>query len=90
MSFYLLRSCQNSAAFELKPRQAAKLDLQRALEWLRQRKFHKVVDAGVMLIVERECMVNLYPSGRMLLRTSDEQLAEKLAAEVGLLLNGAA
>jgi len=26
----------------------------------------------------------------MLLRTSDEQLAEKLAAEVGLLLNGAA
>ena len=53
MSFYLLRPCQNSAAFELKPRQAAKLDLQRALEWLRQRKFHKVVDAGVMLIVER-------------------------------------
>ena len=90
MSFYLLRPCQNSAAFELKPRQAAKLNLQRALEWLRQRKFHKVVDAGVMLIVERECMVNLYPSGRMLLRTSDEQLAEKLAAEVGLLLNGAA
>ena len=90
MSFYLLRPCQNSAAFELKPRQAAKLDLQRALEWLRQRKFHEVVDAGVMLIVERECMVNLYPSGRMLLRTSDEQLAEKLAAEVGLLLNGAA
>ena len=90
MSFYLLRPCQNSAAFELKPRQAAKLDLQRALEWLRQRKFHKVVDAGVMLIVERECMVNLYPSGRILLRTSNEQLAEKLAAEVGLLLNGAA
>ena len=55
-----------------------------------QRKFRKVVDAGVMVIVERECMVNLYPSGRMLLRTSDEQLAEKLAAEVGLLLNGAA
>ena len=90
MSFYLLRPCQNSTAFELKPRQAAKLDLQRALEWLRQRKFRKVVDAGVMVIVERECMVNLYPSGRMLLRTSDEQLAEKLAAEVGLLLNGAA
>ena len=43
-----------------------------------------------MLIVERECMVNLYPSGRMLLRTSDKKLAEKLAAEVGLLLNGAA
>ena len=90
MSFYLLRPCQNSAAFELKPRQAAKLDLQRALEWLRQRKFHKVVDAGVMLIVERECMVNLYPSGRMLLRTSDEQLAQNLAAEVGLLLNKSA
>ena len=90
MSFYLLRPCQGSAAFELKPRQTAKLDLQRALEWLRQRKFRKVVDAGVMVIVERECMVNLYPSGRMLLRTSDEQLAEKLAAEVGLLLNGAA
>ena len=90
MSFYLLRPCQNSAAFELKPHQAAKLDLQRALEWLRQREFREVVDAGVMLIVERECMVNLYPSGRMLLRTSNEKLAEKLAEEVGLLLNGAA
>ncbi|MDP6364197.1 MAG: hypothetical protein QF366_04185 [Candidatus Poseidoniia archaeon] len=90
MSFYLLRPCDNSAAFELKPRKVAKLDLQRALEWLRQRKFREVVDAGVMVIVERECMVNLYPSGRMLLRTSDEKLAEKLAAEVGLLLNGAA
>ena len=90
MSFYLLRPCDSSAAFELKPRKAAKLDLQQALEWLRARKFRKVVDAGVMVIVERECMVNLYPSGRMLLRTSDEKLAEKLAAEVGLLLNGAA
>ena len=89
MSFYLLRSCQNSAAFELKPHKTAKLDLQQALEWLRKRKFRKVVDAGVMVIVERECMVNLYPSGRMLLRTNDEKLAEKLAEEVGLLLNGA-
>ena len=63
--------------------------MQQALEWLRKRKFRKVVDAGVMVIVERECMVNLYPSGRMLLRTNDEKLAEKLAEEVGLLLNGA-
>jgi hypothetical protein len=89
VSFYLLRPCDSSAAFELKPRKAAKLDLQRALEWLRKREFREVVDAGVMVIVERECMVNLYPSGRMLLRTSDKKLAEKLAAEVGLLLNGA-
>ena len=89
MSFSLLRPCQNSAAFELKPHKTAKLDLQQALEWLRKRKFRKVVDAGVMVIVERECMVNLYPSGRMLLRTNDEKLAEKLAEEVGLLLNDA-
>jgi len=89
VSFYLLRPCDSSAAFELKPRKAAKLDLQRALEWLRKREFREVVDAGVMVIVERECMVNLYPSGRMLLRTNDEKLAEKLAEEVGFLLNGA-
>jgi len=84
---WLLKTCSDSDAFELVPRQRVRLPLPAAREWLLARGFREVVDAGVVLIVERDCTVNLYPSGRMLLRTTDRAQAEALAAELAELLN---
>ena len=84
---WLLKTCSDSDAFELVPRRRTRLPLPVAREWLLAGGFREVVDAGVVLIVERECTVNIYPSGRVLLRTNDQAQAEALAAELGELLD---
>lgn len=77
---FLLQPCRNTAAFEMRPRRkGARLDLERAREILLGLGFRMVADARVLLILERECAINLWPSGRILIRTLDEALARRLA-----------
>ncbi len=77
---YLLQPCRNTAAFELKPRRkGGELDLNEARETLLGLGFRMVTDARVLLILERECAINLWPSGRILIRTLDQALARRLA-----------
>lgn len=84
---FLLQPCRNTAAYELLPRRKKlKLDLKAAKAELVAAGYGVVVDARVMLIVERECIVNLWPSGRLLIRTLDEPLAQKVARELSGLL----
>lgn len=80
---FLLQPCRNTAAFELIPRRkGAELDLERSQKTLLDLGFKLVTDARVLLILERECVINLWPSGRVLIRTMDQALAQRLASSL--------
>lgn len=84
---YLMKLCDSSVAYEILPKdRSLHLDLAQAKTELLELGFKEVVDARVMLIMEREFQVNLYTSGRMLLRSEDETLAKQVAAELAHLL----
>jgi len=80
---FLLQPCRNTAAFEVRPRhRGSKVDMEVARTRLEKAGFRLVADAGVMLIMERECGINIWPLGKLLIRTMEEPLARRLAKEV--------
>lgn len=85
MSGYLLRPCKSTAAFEALPNQngtGAKIDLiecQAALEGL---GYEEVCDARVLIIMKKEIEVTIYPDGKLILKTDNKEIAERIMNEI--------
>ena len=82
---HLLRPCKSTAAFEALPTSdgtQVKLDLiecQKALETI---GYSEVCDAKVLMIVEKDIEVTLYPTGKLILKTDEEKIAKAVMEEI--------
>jgi hypothetical protein len=74
MTYYLLKPCRTATAFISTLKKSGRVDLTRAAERLRERGW-VVSDVKVMLIVEGEPELTVYESGKILVKTDDEQVA---------------
>lgn len=81
MDYYFIRPCRTSAAYEAVPRSYAKLDLKKVRDNL-MKQGYDVTDARMFLIVKKEVEINIYKSGRLIIRTDDKLFAEKIAEEL--------
>ena len=83
MSFFLIKPCKSTAAFEAVPQDQVKLDLESLIPKLSSSGFQIITDAGVLLVVEKDgCEISIYPTGKLLLKIDEIYAAEKLAAEL--------
>jgi len=85
VSYSTLRLCQGRAAYEAVPEPRRRLDLGRLrARWEAQGV--PVVDARVMLIARLEHEVTVSRDGRILIKTADRAVAERLLGRVVELL----
>ncbi|MCI4371854.1 MAG: hypothetical protein L3J78_04320, partial [Thermoplasmata archaeon] len=74
MTYYLLKPCRTATAFISTLKKAQRVDLGTAAVRLRASGW-RVSDVKVMLIIEGEPELTLYESGKVLVKTDDEQAA---------------
>ena len=82
MTFFTLKPCKSSAAFEMVPEKEVKIDLKEASETLVSCGFELVLNAKVILIVKKDFEVSIYPSGKLIIKTDSKEVAENVANEV--------
>lgn len=76
MSFYLLRPCKTTAAYEALPNDEVKLDLEKVTKIL-EGEGMKVTYARVILIAHNKGIeTTIYPSGKLLVKTDSEDVAQ--------------
>ena len=87
-AFYLVRPCATSAGYEARPRQPLRLSLQEAEQALRSADVEVLRNAGVVLLARAGCDVTVFPTGKLLLKTTDQAEAEaatqRIAAALGV------
>ena len=80
--FYVVRPCATSAGYEARPRKPLQLSLAEAEARLRGAEVEVVRNAGVVLLARAGCDVTVFPTGKLLLKTTDEALAEAAARRI--------
>lgn len=85
----LLRPCRTTAAYEAIPERDLRLDLG-ALETVFHREgWRTLANAGVMLVMQRGTDdVSLFQSGKLLIKTRDAAVAQRVWRDVGPLYLG--
>jgi len=87
-AFYVVRPCATSAGYEARPRRPLGLTTGQAAERLRAAGVEVVRDAGVVLLARAGCDVTVFPTGKLLLKTTHQAEAEvataRIAAALGL------
>jgi len=83
----IVKPCVTSPGFTCNPERDVRIDLVRAKDAL-VRKGYRVIDAEVLLIATRDEEVTVYPSGKILIKTSEEPVARRVADEVYAIFEG--
>ncbi len=76
MTYYLLKPCRTATAFISTLKKPARLDLSATAQRLQDEGW-RVNDVKVMLILEGEPELTLYESGKVLVKTDDEDHARQ-------------
>ncbi|MBI5001378.1 MAG: hypothetical protein HZB92_07645 [Euryarchaeota archaeon] len=80
--FSLVKTC-SADAFDAIPRRLTSVDISRAVESLKRAGYSIVADAGRLCVVEKDGReMTLYSSGRVLVKTGDEEEARRAAEEL--------
>jgi hypothetical protein len=83
MSYYLVRPCKTSAAYEALPSKERKLDLDALEPLLMDKGFAIETNAEVVLVVTRgKQEVSIFAKGKLLIKVSEQEEAEMIAAEL--------
>lgn len=80
--FFILKPCKSTAAYEAIPKRNMNLKLDDLKPNLKLGGYNEVCDAKVMIIVEKGTEISIYPSGKLLLKTADEKVAQECAEEL--------
>lgn len=86
--FYMVRPCTTSAGYEARPKRPLGLSLAEAERALRAAEVEVLRNAGVVLLARAGCDVTVFPTGKLLLKTTSAQVAEdatrRIAAALGV------
>jgi hypothetical protein len=91
--FYLVQPCATSAGYEARPRKPLKLSLDEAEAALRKAGVEILRNAGIVLLARAQplapglgsqgCDVTVFPTGKLLLKTTSQQVAEEATERIG-------
>lgn len=84
--FEIIKPCLNCNSFVLKPKTDLKLNLEDIIETIKERKFIVKVYTGSMLSIFKECKINIYISGKVVIITKDYELIKKIEKELSSIL----
>jgi ArsR family metal-binding transcriptional regulator len=79
MTYYLLKPCKGHAGYLSNMKEKTQVDLRTAIGLLESNGY-EVMDVKHLLIAKKDIEVTVYPNGKLLVKTDDENTA-RLAAE---------
>ena len=80
--FEIIKPCQNCKSFILKPKKRIKLNLERITKKIEQFSFEILAFTGSMLSLKKDCKINIYNSGKIVIITKDLNHVQNLALEL--------
>jgi ArsR family metal-binding transcriptional regulator len=86
MSFFLVKPCKSTAAYEAVPSGNLRLDLSALPSKLKPLGYELIADAKVMLVMmKHDNEISIYPSGKLLIKVHSQEVAEEIAHELELI-----
>ncbi|MBS3781012.1 MAG: hypothetical protein KGY66_00200 [Candidatus Thermoplasmatota archaeon] len=80
----MVEPCSDSGAYRAEPKEKTKIDLEELEEYLIKREFEIEFSSEVILLVlhpRLDVEVGIYPSGKLLFKTTDEKIVDELFEE---------
>jgi hypothetical protein len=84
--FYVVRPCTTSAGYEARPRKPLRLSLDQAEAALRSAQVEVLRNAGVVLLARAGCDVTVFPTGKLLLKTTSQDEADAATRRIAAAL----
>ena len=84
--FDVVKPCKSCKSYVLKPKKEIKLNLDNLKDNLEKHQFKIKASTGILLSIEKECKVNIYLSGKIVIITNEEKLMLKLKNELSNIL----
>lgn len=77
-----MRLCKSSAAIEALPERKEELNLYEMEEKLRAGGYEIISNLGPIMVVKKDVEITIYDTGRLLLKTKDEEEAREEIREI--------
>ncbi|MEF8832003.1 MAG: hypothetical protein V5A66_00620 [Candidatus Thermoplasmatota archaeon] len=80
----VVEPCSDSGAYRAEPSQETRIDLEKMEEYLVEKDFEIGFSSEVILLVQHpdfDIEVGIYPSGKLLFKTADEEKVDELFEE---------
>ena len=84
--FNIIKPCKACSSFVLIPRVEKILELELLKKKLEQEKYLIKAYTGSLISAEKKCKINIYSSGKTIIKTKDSKLVEKLSKELSNIL----
>lgn len=81
MTYYLLKPCKGHAGYLSNMKKKTRVDLSYAIGQLESNGY-EVMDVKHLLIAKKDVEVTVYPNGKLLVKTDDENDARKAAEAI--------
>ena len=84
--FNIIKPCKSCKSYVLVPKDKLKLNLEELKINLESLEFKTKAYTGTLLSTEKECKINIYVSGKVVIITRDEELVLKLIDQLSNIL----
>ena len=84
--FNIIKPCKACSSFVLIPKIEKKIELGVLKEKLEKEKYLVNTYTGSLISTEKKCKINIYSSGKTIIKTKDSKLVEKLSKELSNIL----
>ena len=84
--FNIIKPCKACSSFVLMPRVEKILELELLKEKLEKENYLINAYTGSLISTEKKCRINIYSSGKTIIKTKDSKLVEKLSKELSNIL----
>ncbi len=84
--FNIVKPCKACSSFVLIPKVEKKIELRLLKEKLEEENYLINTYTGSLISTEKKCKINIYSSGKTIIKTKDSKLVEKLSKELSNIL----
>ena len=84
--FDVVKPCQNCKSFVLRPKKKININFDELQTELNKRNFRTIVYTGSLLSVEKDCKINIYNSGKIVVVTRNNEYIEAINKEFSSIL----
>ncbi|MFO8110589.1 MAG: hypothetical protein R6U17_08770 [Thermoplasmata archaeon] len=83
--YHVAEPCSDSGAYVAEPKTKTKVDMDRVDKWLQEKDYQMKFTSEVIVVAvhpEEKVEVGLYPSGKILFKTTDKEMVDRLFEEL--------
>jgi len=84
--FNIAKPCKSCTSFVLIPKEKSKIKMTIIKEKLENLDYNIRAFTGSLISIEKKCKINIYSSGKTVIKTTDNELVEEICKELSKIL----